>query len=197
MKKVIVKGHQRSGNNYLMSLLSINFFNCCEISEFSDNNDHCILYKLNQEKKYIYIYRNKDNVLKSLFRERKLYGICENDYENFIKTQYNLMYEPELSVDIDYICIDKEKTFYDICNSFFGCIEKTPEQWYDYHLQKYKELSDVNSNLLLVSYDELICNFNSEMNKISIYLTGETKETYQNVQTKVGWYNKNEEIITN
>jgi hypothetical protein len=190
-KTVIIKGHQRSGNNYMIHLIGLNFFNnIYDTSDFSDKNDHCILNVMQQNVKYLYILRNKADTLKSVFNIKSIYGINESDYNYFYDTPYIKMYNPNLKNSQIYVTPLKTQEFECINNYFFCCIEKSPSQWYDFHVNHYRELSKNNPNMLIVSYDELINNFKSEMDKISIHLIGEVKETYQNINTKVGWFAK-------
>lgn len=191
ISKVIIKGHQRSGNNYLIHLIGVNFFNSVyDADDFSDGNDHCILNKLQDGVKYLYILRNKADTLNSVFNERSLYGLDENDYIAFTDRQYIKMYEPTIKSSQDYITLLESKEYKFIQNHFFCSIKETPSEWYDFHIEHYTELSKNNVNLLIVSYDELKNNFKSEMDKISIHLTGVVKEVYQNIEKKVGWFLK-------
>ena len=187
--KVIIKGHQRSGNNYLIHLVGTNFFQrLYDKNSFSDGNDHCLLNELQPNTQYLYIFRNKEDVMKSMFAERKLYGIIENDYETFLHKPYYLMYDPNISADTIHRNLIRT-TAHKIHNIFFCATEKTPNQWYDYHIERYNELVKNNPSLLIVSYNELLSNFKAGMDRISIHLTGATKDVYENIQIKVGWYN--------
>ena len=191
ISKVIIKGHQRSGNNYLINLVGVNFFNKeYNGASFSDGHDHCLLNKLQKDTRYLYIHRNKTDTLKSVFTERLLYGIDVSDYNYFYDTHYMKMYEPTLKTNLVFSTIFEDKKYNAIQNHFFCCIEKSPSQFHDFHVNHYVELAKNNPSLLIVSYDALKNNFKSEMDKISIHLTGVTKQSYENIDKKVGWYHK-------
>lgn len=187
--KVIVKGHQRAGNNYLMNLLSANFFDNCDITEFSDGNDHCILNFPNKEYRYLYIYRNMDAVLNSIFNIRYIYGLNIFDYDIFLKTKYSEMYDTSISTSISLVTkrsnIWVTDNFPKIQSPFFCNIQYTPVEWYILHLQKYEELKNQNDNIIFISYDLLKTDFENEMEKIRVFIS---MPKFKNIGCKVGWF---------
>jgi len=133
--------------------------------------------------KYIYIYREFGPVSRSVYKIREWFGIKIDSYEKFLNTKYNQMWTKNLKPRVlseigghvsTRVCI------------MFRNVEKQPEEYWELHIEHWKNLSDKLDNIIIIKYEDLLKNFNIEMDKISTFLIGEKKDNYMNFRKKLG-----------
>jgi len=184
-KKVLVFGHHRSGNHYLCALVNVNFFGKEDYRFFCNGRQHALIRGVPKKKKYLYIYRNFEDVSKSVFNMRARFGLEVDTYEEFLSKRYCDMYTGKIAVNLHVNIMSKQ--FKDRSSSiFFHNIKRTPKEWHDFHLEHHFRIDENLDDLLLVSYDDLKTDFQAEMLKIAQHL-GSDKTQFDNIDEKVGY----------
>jgi hypothetical protein len=188
-EKVLLFGHHRSGNHYLAALININFFGKEDYKFLCNNRQHTLISGIPSNDKYLYIYRNFEDVSKSCFEMRARFGLDVATYEEFLSNRYCDMYTGKIAVNVHVNFIYNE--FNTRSGSiFFHNFKKTPLEWHTAHLEHYNELAKKTDLLLLVSYDRLKSDFYDQMLEIAQFF-GTAHRKFENVTQKVGyWPNK-------
>jgi len=188
--KVLIFGHHRSGNHYLSALININFFGKEDYKFLCNSRQHTLIRGIPGHGKYLYVYRNFEDVSKSCFEMRARFGLDVNTYEDFLSQRYCDMYTGKIAVNLHVNFIYKE--FNDRSGSiFFHNIKRTPLEWHTLHLDHFRQKAEqYPENLLMVSYDRLKSDFQGQMLEVAQFF-GIAHRKFQNVEQKVGyWVNK-------
>jgi len=188
--KVLLFGHHRSGNHYLAALININFFGKEDYKFLCNSRQHTLIRGIPAIGKYLYIYRNFEDVSKSCFEMRSRFGLDVDTYDEFLNQSYKAMYTGKIRVNLHVNFIYKE--FNNHSGSiFFHGIKRTPKEWHDAHMEHFTDLSArLPDHLLMVSYDRLKSDFQGQMLEIAQFF-GTAHRKFENVTQKVGyWVNK-------
>lgn len=173
----IVYGHQRSGTHYLAALIARNVYGLDDYPHLLFDN-HNLLNKsvLEQHSKNIYIRRNREDVLRSVYRLRSRFGLVCDDFDVFVDTPYWEMFEYQ-KCQVKRKTLKTEEIVTDV-SDFFSTVVHTPKQWWETHIIYAEKQSD----LLIVDYERLPdC-----LDDIADYL-GEKVITRESIP-KVGWF---------
>jgi hypothetical protein len=183
-RKVLVFGHHRSGNHYMCALVNVNFFGRDDYRFFCNGRQHALIRGVPKNKKFIYIYRNFEDVSKSMFAMRARFGLEVDTYEDFLAQRYCDMYTGKIAVNLSVNIMSKQ--FKDRSSSiFFHNIKRTPKEWHDFHLNHHLP-KEGTENLLLVSYDDLKADFDTQIRRVADFL-GSDKKDLVNIGEKVGY----------
>ena len=183
---VIVCGHPRSGNNYIRSLINLNFIGNDDYINVKFS--HVPESKLNSRYKWVYIRRNIDDVMKSVLMLKNSTFSEKTTMKDFLK----LRYDQSINIKkgkVKYHWGDNKVTIED---SRFGWAwlkskKMTPKVWYYKYCHHWNSLMKKNPNMILhVSFEDLVHDFNYEMDRLSIFLIGRKLKKYENMDKKVG-----------
>lgn len=188
-----VYGHKRSGNHYLSELINKNFISGDELLNILGG--HGLPDELNPDVNYLYILREKEDVLDSLWRVRHRQGLDAPDFETFCTTPYHEMWSLDHAPDVEFNTHSQQAdTFVESLNGaetsvlhHFQDIRMTPEEYYDYHTKHWKKLKKYHSNVKIVRYEDLQENFQETMEDIATFLHFPVTE-YEDIVERVGWY---------
>jgi len=191
-----VYGHKRTGNHYLIELLDLNFIKSHNPLAYSGG--HGIPKELESKRKYLYVKRNKEDTLKSLFRYRDKQGLEAKSYDDFLSSKYKDMFNQNIKTDNEFhslyksdeMIIKRTGATKNITGHFSG-IDMTPPEYYDKHVSEWEKLSIINDNVLIVNYEDLLNDFNNTMDVIADFLEYEKGE-YQDIKERVGYFPKGE-----
>ena len=186
-KSVLVFGPYRSGTHYLAALVAKNFLN---------SDDYISLFKSPHSKNYqsdpntlnIFIYRNFQDTAKSLFKMRKRMGVSSDSFEEFTTSKLNSLWDPDIKNAITVKTLNDTKVRTDICGDFKKYDMTLNEYWYGL-IEFWKELEITKSNVLLVSYEDLLANFQTVLEIISDKCCCDIK-TFTNINKQIGWIPK-------
>ncbi|MBD3194342.1 MAG: hypothetical protein GF317_04755 [Candidatus Lokiarchaeota archaeon] len=186
--------HPRSGSYYMRQLLIKNFVFSNGRKWVKNNSSHWIgkileskipVFKnRNRDVAYIYIYRQAQDVLKSVYSIRSLFGLDVDNYQDFLDTKYSDMFNGNISPGKVFLNSKEFELIY--CNKFFeNCNYKPFEFWME-HLGYWYRVPDV----YMICYDDLIENFYNTMLNLSIFLgvDFDNKLQFENIEEKVGYW---------
>jgi hypothetical protein len=192
---VQIYGHKRSGNHYLSVLIDKNFTQTGNPLKLLSG--HGFLNDIDIHAKYIYIKRNFDDMARSLYRYRRRQGLRVDSFEEFLNTPYNEMFDPDMTCEVEYDLGSDEANQVDAYTgvvTYFRDINMIPKEFHDLHIAHFEEAERAFKNVLIVEYDALIHSFEDEMQRIATFLGYDTT-TFENVDRRVGWFNKGEQHV--
>jgi hypothetical protein len=184
-----IRSYYSTGSNYLRELIRLNFpefqnqldksHNLPDIREFINHLD---------EDKYLYIWRNKHDVIKSLWNRRLLLGWTNcKTFQEFNNKKVSELFVPT-TVKIKMIMLHEtlldDKFKIGRRDEFLW--DKTISEGYDYHYQCWKKYSKLR-NVLMFSYEFLMDHFDETMLRIAKHI-GSDKTEFENFTKKVGYY---------
>jgi len=183
---MIVTGHQRSGTHYITALISLNFLN---------NKDYVKIYKnhqfpnivRNNNIAYIYTWRDFDSIAKSIFTMRKVFGLNVIDFKTFLEMKYCHMWKSNKNsvVNVNDLKGNLRKTNY--VSKYFRKRKYTPKEWWNFYYGKWEAAEKKHSNIIRVSYNNIINDFDNTMLYIENKL-GMKGSHFKKISEKVGWY---------
>lgn len=193
-KKVQVCGHPRSGTHYITGLIHLNFFNNSGnyIKHYGGhglgNKKAGQRARHNLDTAYVYIWRNFEDVSKSIFKMRLRFGIPRQiTYEEFIAYKYSRMWTKQIgNFVIKVRNLNGNIKYAESVTSMFKNIQLTPKEYWKLHLKSWFELAKEIKNVMIVSYDELKNDFNGTMKELACYL-GADKLTFLDIREQIGW----------
>ena len=173
--RIYIKGHQRSGNNLLVSILAtILYGEDYDKTMLSDGDDHCLLApaRVDTAAKYIYIHRKCEDVLKSVFRKAGLWGIRCATYQEFLTGKYRDFYSPDIKQFLFHIPNTKAvlPEVHWLHNPFFSKIDATPGEWHANHVSHYLALSRQFDNVRIVQFENLLAHKEEEVKSLCEWL---------------------------
>jgi len=199
MREIVkVFGHQRSGNHYLNQLLKLNFEKFINI-KIETNHKLLKPEDIDKNISYIYIIRNREAVLKSLFRMKDSYGLDIDSYENFISTRYCDMWSENIkskSRMIRRIDSSLNETV-EHTSEWFRNIKHNPIKWYNIHCKHWVDLNHKFDNIYIIYYEEIIKHFNDTLGNIRKFLGIIEKIKFKDVKLKIGPSKINDNKIHN
>lgn len=187
--KVKVYGHPRSGNHYLLNLLNKNFLTpenkiCIEHRGIDDQGTHAdIKYGV----KMIFIHRDTENVLNSIYQMRYRYTFDEDNYDVFKTKRIGPMWDNvkarcQLRVDT-YTGAGKIQ---DINDPYFGKFQNMTIRE-EINLYNNSWLPFATSNKIhIVKYENLLNDFQNVMEGIAKYLNVDKTE-FEDIDNRVGF----------
>lgn len=192
---VEVYSHQRSGTHYLAALISKNFFGKTHYKSLIPKHVHATPRKGKWEPPHgtfkLYIYRNQNDVLYSIWKMRKVFGLTTETYNDFVVTPYNLQSkrrrEPLAERDFAVINLRTELQIQKTnLVSFANCIS-VPQERHRVHLKRWRERTNTRDDILMVKYEDLKSNFDRTMFNIAKFLKLDV-QPFVDIKEKVGWY---------
>jgi len=187
--------HPRSGSHYMAALVAKNFFKTNDYLPFYGGhgfNFKAVERRIASKPKclFIYTWRSFENVAKSIFILRSRFGLDVNNFETFLTTPYNKMWNSKIKVEniVRETLLVSENM--DIVDPLFRKIDMIPEKFHKKYVELFQELHFKHKNIISVYYDKLIESeqyFNFIINFLSLNFLGELKTSYVNIEKKVGW----------
>lgn len=194
-KTAKVFSHPRSGSHYVTALISTNFFDSDNYLKFYNGHvpwgmaiDPADVSSNHPNTGHIYIHRDFDGVSKSIYKLRNRFGLDTPAYEEFLKKTYKSMWTGKLKVNVIRKTLT-ETSKVSSASELFKLVGMLPAEYHKYHIDSWRSISK-RENVLLVSYDRLMDNFDDEMSKIANFLESDVK-SFENIERKVGWSKKN------
>jgi len=187
----IIKGFPRSGNHYFAALVSTNFYDLLGYRLFQRPHVHSLpgKYERKLEKNKIlllYIYRNFEDIAKSLFVIRYTFGLVVDNFDTFLNTKMNDMFsraQPALKRGA-YFSLGGFHRANRRISGVFEHIDMTLKEYHDLHINSWAAFE--SENLLIIRYEDLLNDFQETMRMVAIRL-GSDKKTFTNISKKVGW----------
>ena len=178
---VRVWGHPRSGNNFLMALMAQNFYGC---QWFQFWSSHRLSKKLGVANKHVYIYRNANDVMRSIFSLRKG-GV---DFETFLKIPYRNTRWQGKRVRLFRYHEEPEQAYTGRTKMrMLKDVAETPPEYHRKHIECFSDWVLKNPALLMVSYDALQGDeFQNEMLRLALFLQSPNR-VFSKVKEKVGF----------
>jgi len=183
---VKVLGHPRSGNHFVAALVNENFIGWHEYVFLVRDRCHNLWDTLDADTKFIYVYRDVNDVLNSVYGLRGRFGLDVHDFGKFVSTRYCDMFSEDVRARVCCNYITSKMTVTEKSREF-KAVEYRPPQWHRIHLLHYRKLSEIYDNLLMISYESFMKNFQGAMTTISGFL-GSTRRKFNPIREKVGWY---------
>jgi len=185
-KNIKITGHQRTGTHYIAALICTNFLNT------EDYVKHYLNHKLpaiatNKHIAYVYTWRDFKTTSKSIFKMRARFGLQVDDYEKFLNTKYSDMWSNINFGTINVKDLKGNIRKADRISTYFRKINYKPKEWWSLYHNKWSSSMRNKSNIIKVSYNNLIDNFDEGMLEIATKL-GVYSRTFNNIENKVGWY---------
>jgi len=190
--KVRIISHPRSGSHYLAQLIDTNFFDGSNYLRHYGGHSYGRCNNASNNTGQIYLWRNAEDTLKSLFNMRHRFGLDENNFEIFKNKNISEMYNPNLIVNVHVNNIHSDKTIHSVDDFMNRAPTRTytPIEFLKRHKQSWVSLTDSCPNLLIVNYDNLLNEFQTSMRQIAEFLGSEVS-SFNQVNEKVGWTPKN------
>ncbi|MCK5018527.1 MAG: sulfotransferase domain-containing protein [Candidatus Peribacteraceae bacterium] len=189
MVKVYIVGHPRSGNHYLLHLLDLNFKGKFR-QRFTHRGSIPVAKKDIPKYKFLYIYRNFDDVARSIYKLGGRHGVPEDlPFEDFTDKVAKEWYIKNLKNTVKRIRFNGVRNSEKQENNRTGPVcplNTTIRKFHKQSIQNWKDYATQYDNILLVKYEDLMEDFTSTMDKISMFLFGKSQPTYKNVERKVG-----------
>lgn len=193
-KTVKVASHPRSGSHWIMRLIDINFFNGRDYLQHYGGhpfgNEPRSLGYFKPTQAVIYTHRNLDDTARSVYKMRHRFGLDEDNYEKFLATPMRDMYNKNLKVDTVRDTLT-EKTNVDEVDWLFGSRPETVKEYMTAHKASWGRHIG-KANFMMVSYDDLVSDFQGTMERIAYYL-GSNKKEFVDEQKRVGWRAKSDD----
>lgn len=186
-KQLEIYCHPRSGSNYLAEVLDLNFFHSGNYHNWYGGHilpDKTLLEK--PDTAYIYIYRDFEAVISSVYKLKERFGLNCNNLEGLKASRYKDIFNPNLASEIQVRHHNRQRSEHTL-SYHFAHIDKTPGEYHRFHIEAWKAFSD-HPNLLFIDYDDLVNNFQGEMSRIANFLGAEVPaQGFLNISEKVGY----------
>lgn len=190
-RQIKVSGHRRSGTHYTSAVISLNFVEDDEYSKIYEK--HKTPEKLgitkNRDTMFIYVWRDFDSVSKSLYNMRKRFGLNINNFETFLQTRYCDMFDGNRTKSEVNVKVETLKNKKIVTNKVGGGLKNvkmTPFEFWKFDKERWEKIAETEPNVLIVKYDDLISDFDSEMKRIATAI-GSNKQKFVNINKKIGW----------
>jgi len=188
MKKIQVHGHQRSGTHFIASMIDINFFDGSNYMRHYPNEVHKLgdKMKFRYNVLYVYVWRDFEDVVNSMYNMRKRWGLNASSIEEFKQKKYCDMWDTKI-VDADVVLNTNGNTrrVKKIAGRFKN-VNMTPKEYWLSHLESWKPyIHGPMKNILSINYESMVVFPKKELSKLFPFL-GELDEI-KTVNRKVGW----------
>ena len=194
-KTINLASHQRTGSHYIAAIISTNFLNNRDYKKIHRGHKlpHIIKHK---NTAYIYTWREFEEVAKSIYTMRQSFGLNNVDsFESFLKNRYCDMWKPIKHPGINVIDLKGNKRQDPYISPGFRNNKYTPFEWWKFYHDSWAISEKENKNVIKVSYNDLMTNFNKTMRVLAKKL-GSPKKEFSNIEKQVGWYVKKRKPIT-
>lgn len=180
-----VCGHRRSGTHYITALISVNFLNNEKYPKIYEKHKTPDKLKVDKNKNilFIYVWRNFDDVSKSIFNMKNRFGINEDNFNKFLKKRYCDMFNGNQDVKVEVKTLTNRKVVKEVGGGLKN-IKKTPYEYWKFDLDRWKRLKA--DNVILVCYDNIINNFEEEMKRIAKKINS-NKTQFEDIRQRIGW----------
>lgn len=184
---LLCTGQPRSGTHYITALISYNFL---------DDKDYLKIYRSHEsiqlvqniETAYFYVWRDFEPMAKSIYQLKERFGLKIDRYEAFLRSRYCDMW---VMGDPDKVSINARNLWGRArvkgISDFFKDIDMCPKDFWEYHNGLWDECAKMNSNVIVVKYDDVLRDLNGEMNQISKKIDSD-KKVFKNIEKKIGYW---------
>jgi hypothetical protein len=180
-----VFGAVRSGNCYLAYLIGNNFFDLNTL--ITDLIEHTPSpYDPGPRIASFYVWRKFDDFSRSFYNLRTRFGIGNVTYEEFLQKPLGELCTFVFESDCTCNHGDRTQRSYDRRTAFADSTV-TIKQYWTTHLRKWFDYARTREDVLVVSYDALVAEFEGTMHSIALHL-GTPKQKFRNVKERIGWY---------
>jgi len=186
-KEIALTAHQRSGSHYVAALITINFLG--HKNHGSIHHNHILPNRMlkKDSKFYVYVWREFDGIAKSMFTMRKTFGLNNvKNFETFLKSRYCDMWDPQKHDGVKVADLRGNSRTDDYVTQFFRNRQYTPKEWWEFYYGSWDRQAMKRKNVIKVSYNDLLNNFEKAMIELAIKLKSENR-TFQNIDKKIGW----------
>ena len=184
-----VCSHPRTGSHYVTALLSTNFFGSNNYLQYYGGHlpwgmESSAKVEVRSNKKigYVYITRDTDATLHSIFVLRKRFGLVTKDFPTFLQTKYAKMWSPHTEATVTRTTLTTT-TKHNNISQFFKGIQFKPTVYLDWHKTQWQFESP---NLIIIDYDKILGDLQGTLDEVATWLGIPTK-TYKNIEQQVGW----------
>lgn len=191
-----VYGHPRSGTHFVAALIKKAFFPDAKGTYLDYYGGH-IPYGWRRREildnihlPAVYVKRNEKDTLSSLLKMRSRFGIGVSDYDQFIRTRYCDMYDPNQDIYIE-LRDDRNATKdfrVEVCN-MFADVRMTPPEYHWWHWHTWQTARDQNpgKQIVAVDYDSLVKHGNVPNEILAKLLSAECVNDQIVFDNKIGW----------
>ena len=202
-----IHSHPRSGTHYFLAVLNANFIHKPSLWEVDwghlrkDGTGRTIMaYPLHglpetfreNTLPHFYIWRDFEEVAKSILRMPRRFGICREDLtiEKFAETPWGELYVPGTRWvwKLDDAAITAGTSTHGNSTAFAAAKppeEMTPYDYWKHHVTCWTTFAAGRKDVCVVTYMKLTSSFQEEMSRIAAWLGKENRE-FVNVVEKVG-----------
>jgi len=187
---VKVCSHPRTGSHYITALINLNFFKHADYLDLYGGHlpwgmemKPASTLALHRKIGYIYIIRNADAVLQSIFTLRKRFGLAVEDKDEFLRRAYSRMWSPKVHAATVRTTM-KESTRHTTSSKFFKDVPLRPTDYLEHHRRQWDIAAP---NLLIVDYDATVTDIRPTLDSVAAFLDVPTMVEYLPVEKKVGW----------
>lgn len=200
--KIQVCGHPRSGTHFAAALIDLNFFDGTGyLRHYKKPHAHLLgneaLPLITQKPNwlFIYVWRDLDAVLNSLFKARQRFGLRVNSADALRNSRYCDIWtkdrealggEFKITINTKDRVRKKGSVF-----PYFRSIEHTAAGYWSMHIRSWEILTTSCSNVMLIHYGTLISNVSLELARIGEQLEAMPR-SYKKLDERVGWFFPND-----
>ena len=146
--QIHIYGHPCSGLEYISKLMKLKYSDKQNTMDYK-SGDNIII---NPMILYIYVTRKFIDVVKICYENKNKFGITKDiSFEDFFSESYSHMCDSETNND-------------------YKNIKMSPRSYWEYHINTWIEVSNKNDNVITISYDKILKNNESYIEKINKYL---------------------------
>ena len=185
-KNMNVIGYRRSGTHYVTAVLSKNFFNEDEYLKYYQKHKIPNQFNFKNDTAYICVKRNFEDIAKSIFKMRKRFGLKKDNFDKFLMTPYNKMWNSNVgkfSVKVETLTNQK------IVSKVGGGLKSINliprKHWGQYYIS-WMKIENARNNVKIVNYEDFVEDFDGTMSKMADFF-GSDKKEFINIEKKVGW----------
>ena len=182
-----IHSHQRSGSHYIAALLCRNFLGTDDYLPYYKNhfigND---VYKRvweNPDVGYVYVWRSREDVLRSMWNFRARLGMSASSESAFSNYPANSLWR-QGTCNARYVGPRDTRATTGV-SYYFRDVPVSLKQHWRLHKQ-FWEMLEVRDNVKLVKYDDLIGDFQGTMQDIADWL-GSDRTEFEDIEKKIGW----------
>lgn len=176
-----VYGHPRSGTHFIAATIANNFFNEKDyLKYYEKKSPHRMGNTIKQHSHIVYVKRNFEDVVKSIYKMKDRFGLNVNDFNVFLSTRYADMWVPDIDFKIK-VNNRTKVTYRKDVSSHFRKIKMFPREYWEKHLASW-----VNTPATIVDYDEFQTDFKTSLEKLARDLKVKIV-SFDRLEERVGW----------
>jgi hypothetical protein len=182
-----IHSHQRSGSHYVAAVVAKNFLGTDDYLPYYKNhfiNEY--VYRdvwRRPNVGFIYVWRNWEDVVRSMWRFRSRLGLRSASKSEFENRPARELWRPG-RCDAHYVGIRDTRATTGI-SFYFRDVPLSLRRHWQAH-KNFWETLGAKENVKLVCYDDIVADFNGTMLDIAKWI-GSDKTEFENIKQRIGW----------